>query len=226
VAQTKAQVPSHQASEAVTPSPTMKMSKTAVAVSKTPTATALPKEHYIRYVYGHKQYFPLGCEASVAVDWAAYYGVEINEFEFQHSLPLSDNPDFGFVGNVEDPWGQVPPYSYGVHADPIAALLRAYGLNAVGRKGYTIEELKQQIAGDHPVIAWVIGNVVGGVPYEYTDLEGNKTIVAAYEHVIIITGYNEEMIRYNNNGKVYEIPVEIFENSWSVLGNMVVIMGD
>lgn len=224
--QTKAQAPSHQAEEAVTPSPSIITSTPTVAVSETPTATTLPKEHYIRYVYGHKQYFPLGCEASVAVDWAAYYGVEINEFEFQHSLPLSDNPDFGFVGNVEDPWGQVPPYSYGVHAGPIAALLRTYGLNAVGLKGYTIEELKQQIAEDNPVIAWVIGNVVGGVPYEYTDLEGNKTIVAAYEHVIIVIGYNEEMIRYNNNGKIYEIPVEIFENSWSILGNMVVTMGD
>jgi hypothetical protein len=34
----------------------------------------------------------------------------------------------------------------------------------------------------------VIGNMVGGVPYEYTDQHGNQTIVAAYEHVVIVTG--------------------------------------
>ena len=42
------------------------------------------------------------------------------------------------------------------------------------------------------MIAWVIGNMVGGIPYEYTDKEGNKTTVAAYEHVVILTGYSLE----------------------------------
>jgi hypothetical protein len=76
------------------------------------------------------------------------------------------------------------------------------------------------------VIAWVIGNVVGGVPYEYTDQHGNQTIVAAYEHVVILTGYNETHIRYLTNGRFYETPNEVFLNSWWVLGNMVVVAGD
>jgi uncharacterized protein YvpB len=107
-----------------------------------------------------------------------------NEFEFQYKLPLSDNPDLGFVGDVNSPWGQVPPYGYGVHAGPIADLLNAYGIPAKAYKGYTLEQIKTQIAAGKPVIAWVIGNVVGGVPYEYTDKHGSKTIVAAYEHVV------------------------------------------
>jgi len=195
----------------------------------TPTSTPLPdlpEKHYIIGVQGHRQYFPLGCEASVAVDWASFFGTEINEFEFQYSLPSSDNPDIGFVGSVEGPWGQVPPYAYGVHAGPIASLLQEYGLNAVAVKEFRLDELKRQLAMDHPVIAWVIGNVVGGVPYRYTDSQGNTTVVAAYEHTIIVIGYTEEIIRYNNNGKVYEIPTDVFLNSWGVLGNMAVIMGD
>jgi len=156
----------------------------------------------------------------------SYLGVEINEFEFQTSLPLSDNPELGFVGSVDGPWGQIPPYAYGVHAAPVAELLRSYGLDAQAKKNYTLQELKRQIAMDQPVIAWVIGNVVGGIPYEYTDSEGNSTIVAAYEHVIIVIGYSQEMIRYNNNGKVYDIPIDVFENSWSVLGNMALVIGE
>ncbi|MEJ5200809.1 MAG: C39 family peptidase [Anaerolineales bacterium] len=197
--------------------------------SPSPTMTLTPQpfypsSHYIRNIQGHRQYFPLGCESSAATDWAQYFGVTINEFEFQFKLPQSDNPDLGFVGGVMGPWGQVPPYSYGVHAAPIAALLRQYGVPARGAKEFSLDQLKEQIAKDQPVIAWVIGNVVGGIPYEYTDKNGNKTIVAAYEHVIIVTGYNEKTIRYINNGAFYEVPVEIFLNSWGVLGNMVVYL--
>ena len=187
----------------------------------------IPDSHYIWDIWGHRQYFPIGCEASAANDWAWYFGVAINEFDFQMQLPVSDNPDLGFVGSVEGPWGQVPPYAYGVHAAPVAQVLRDnYGMNAQAAKGYTIEQIKAEIASGQPVIAWVIGNVVGGIPYEYTDSQGNTAVVAAYEHVVIVTGYNEETIRYMNNGKFYDIQYKYFENSWSVLGNMVLYMGD
>jgi len=101
-----------------------------------------------------------------------------------------------------------------------------YGINVVAIKGYTLEEIKKEIASDQPVIAWVIGNCVGGVPYEYIDPEGNSVVVAAYEHVVIVTGYNEETIRYMNNGKFYDIQYEYFINSWSILGNMVIYLAD
>ena len=182
--------------------------------------------YYISGVMGHRQYFKLGCEAAAAVYWADYFGFTINEFEFQYRLPLSDNPDLGFVGNVDSPWGQVPPYAYGVHAYPVANLLRQYGLRATGVKGWTLENVKQELAQDQPVIAWVIGNMVGGVPYEYTDQNGYKVTVAAYEHVVLLTGYDENTIRYLNNGRFYDIPNENFLNSWGVLGNMAVFWED
>ena len=191
------------------------------ASSATPTPTQ-PAEHYIRTISGHRQYFSLGCEAAVAKDWANYFGHDFNEFEFQYKLPLSDNPDLGFVGDVNAPWGQVPPYGYGVHAGPVADLLNAYGIPAKAYKGYTLEQIKASVAQDQPVITWVIGNVVGGVPYEYTDLQGNKVIVAAYEHVVIVTGYSPTHIRYMTNGRFIDTPTEVFLNSWGVLGNMVV----
>ncbi len=190
-----------------------------------PSATPIPLEHYLR-IAGGRQYFALGCEASAAVDWASYFDVEINEFNFQYELPLSDNPDKGFVGDVNGPWGQVPPYAYGVHAAPVAELLRQYGLPAAGLKDLTVEQIKAELAQDQPVIVWVIGNMVGGVPATYTDKEGESVQVAAYEHVVILTGYNETSIRYTNNGKFYDVPIEVFENSWSVLENMALIYDD
>ena len=189
--------------------------------SQIDVSAEIPEEHYIWNIWGHRQFFPIGCEVAAAKDWAAFWGVEINEFNFQYQLPESDNPDLGFVGSVEGPWRQVPPYAYGVHCLPVAKVLREqYGLNAVGVKGFTLEELKAQIAADQPVIVWVIGNCVSGVPYEYIDKDGNTVTVAAYEHVVIVTGYNHDTIRYLNDGKFYDIPVKYFLNSWKVLGNM------
>ena len=195
------------------------------AASPAPTVVGLPVEHFIWNIWGHHQYFAIGCEAAVVRDWAHYFGVEVHESNFQFQLPVSDNPDYGFVGSVTDPWGQVPPYSYGVHAFPVANLLRSgYGMNARGVKGFTLEQLKTEIAANRPVITWVVGNVVGGVPYEYFDKQGREVTVAAFEHVIVVTGYTRESIRYMNNGKFYDIPTRYFENSWSILGNMVVYL--
>ena len=190
-----------------------------------PSENGSPSEHYIWNIRGHHQYFPIGCEAAAAKDWAAYFKVEMNEFNFQYQLPAADNPDFGFVGNVDDPWGQVPPFSYGVHAVPVANTLRSlYGLKARAVKGFTLQELKEQVSADKPVMVWVIGNMVGGVPYTYLDKQGRAVTVAAYEHVAIVTGFNHESIRYMNNGKFYDIPNLNFENSWKVLGNMAIIL--
>lgn len=187
----------------------------------------IPASHYIWDIWGHRQYFGLGCEASAAVDWADYFGVTVSEFAFQTRLPFSDNPDLGFVGSVDGPWGQVPPYAYGVHAAPVAKLLREhYGMNAAGEKGLTIEDLQRELASGQPVIAWVIGNCVGGIPYEYIDKEGTPVTVAAFEHVVILTGYDEDTIRYMNNGKFYDIPYKNFANTWGVLGNMAVYLAD
>lgn len=202
---------------------------TATAGEPTPThspspSPTLPAEHYIRAITGHRQFFSLGCEAAVAKDWANYFGYDFNEFEFQYKLPVSDNPDLGFVGDVNAPWGQVPPYGYGVHAGPVADLLNEYGIPAKAYKGYSLEQIKANVAQDRPVIAWVIGNVEGGVPYEYTDSQGNKTIVAAYEHVVIVTGYSATHIRYMTNGRFIDTPAEVFLNSWGVLGNMVLVV--
>ncbi|BCY18237.1 hypothetical protein hrd7_20860 [Leptolinea sp. HRD-7] len=185
----------------------------------------LPATHYIYGLWGHKQYFKLGCEAAATIAWANYFGVSINEFEFQHKLPLSDNPEEGFVGSVNSKWGQTPPFAYGVHAKPVAQLLQEYGVDATAVKNYPLEKLKQQIAANRPVVVWVIGNMVGGIPAEYTAKDGQKVIVAAYEHAVVITGYNEKNIRYLNNDKFYDVPTDVFLNSWKVLGNMALIAG-
>lgn len=199
---------------------------TLVEITPTPVKTepSRPTSHLIAPISGERQAYALSCESRAAVDWAAYYSVDILEAEFQFNLPFSDNPDLGFVGVTTGIWGQVPPYDYGVHAAPVAELLRAYGVPAVAVKNFDLELLKNLIAQDHPVLTWVIGNVVGGVPYVYTDSQGSAVTVAAYEHVVIVIGYDDERetITYMNNGRYYETPASVFDNSWSILERMAI----
>ncbi len=198
----------------------------AAPTTSTPTpvpAFSFPPSFYITGISGHSQVYKLGCEASAAVDWANYFGVHFYEFDFQVGLPLSDNPDYGYVGDVNSVWGQIPPYAYGVHADPVAELLVRYGLPAVSVKNYSLDALKHKLSESKPVIAWVIGNMEYSEPVHYIDSQGRESLVAPYEHVVILTGYSEESIRYMTNGAFYDVPTQVFLTSWGVLGNMAVI---
>lgn len=226
-----------------TPTPTSTSTSTPTAtLTNTPTATAtdtpdptgtpvptspptdgLPLSASVDGVVGYAQSHNLTCEARSAVDWARFYGVSIDEMEFQYALPLTENPETGFVGDVDDPLGQIPPNSYGVHAEPVAQVLRDYGLDVIAQKGYSYNDLKQRIADGDPVLVWVIGNVWYGSPVGYTAPDGTTVTVAHFEHTAIVTGYDEYGVTLVDNNLVYWRSTSAFLSSWSVLGNMAII---
>jgi uncharacterized protein YvpB len=213
-------------SPSATPVPTQEPATPTQIASPTPTSlppTPLPASAAIEGIKGYKQSMPLSCEASSAVDWAAYFGVDIDEQEFFDGLPKHDNPELGFVGDVYGSWGQIPPNDYGVHADPIAHRLREYGLNAKSVRQMSLEELKAEIAAGRPVILWVVGHVRRGTPVPYTGSDGGETIVAKFEHTVIAIGYTENKIRVLDGYKQYSVYQGEFMKSWNVLGNLAVV---
>jgi uncharacterized protein YvpB len=211
--------PTVTATSTPSPSPTPIQTQTP---SPIPSPT-IPATVQITGLKSWRQLLSLDCESAAAAQWASFFGHTVNELEFQHALPVSDNPDYGFVGNVNGPWGLIPPYGYGTYASPVAALLNRYGVQAHAYRGFTLQELESTLSKGIPVIAWVIGNVQPGKPISYTDSEGRKTVVAAYEHVVIITGYTATTINYTTEGINYSRSIQAFLASWGVLGNMVVI---
>jgi len=224
----------------VSPTPTSTSSPTPIPTQVTPPTitqtpsptptdlppTSIPERFEIEEIKGVKQSMPLSCEASSAVDWAAYFGVEIDEKKFFYGIPSDDNPEVGFVGDVHGSWGQIPPNDYGVHAAPIAQRLREFGLNAKSVRHMTIEELKAEIAAGRPVILWVVGHVRRGTPVPYTASDGEETIVAKYEHTVIAIGYTESKIKVLDGSRTYYIYQGEFMKSWNVLENQAVIWID
>lgn len=214
--------PTATATPTDTPTQTPTPTHTPVPPTETPS-DGLPGEAYVSGVYGYPQTLPLSCEARSAVDWAHYFGVSISELDFQYALPYSDNPNTGFVGDPRDERGHVPPASYGVHAPPVAGLLRAYGINAQSAAGFGWQDMRREIAAGRPVIAWVIGNVWTGskaLPYKASD--GETVLVVPYEHTVIVTGYTPSQVTVVDNDLAYSVPLERFLSSWASLGNMVV----
>jgi LysM repeat protein len=185
----------------------------------------LPAFAYIDGVRGYPQTYSLSCESRSAADWAAFWGYRVSEVEFLFNLPVSDNPDEGFVGDPNGPWGYTPPKPYGVHAEPVAALLREYGLEAEARRGMTWDEARAEIAAGRPLIVWIIGAMWNGTPLIYTALDGKTTTVARYEHAMILIGYDSQYVRVvdSASGKTQTYTVHAFRTSWAVLGNMAVV---
>jgi uncharacterized protein YvpB/LysM repeat protein len=190
-------------------------------------AAELPASAMLQGVVGHPQSYSLSCESRSAVDWAAYWGVSLTESEFLASLPRSDNPDAGFVGDPSHVWGNIPPASYGVHARPIAALLRKAGLQAKARQNMSWKNLRAEIAAGRPVIVWVIGQMLSGIPIQYTASDGHTSTVAHFEHTMIVVGYGPDEVHVVDayTGQFQTYWRESFMSSWRVLGRMAVTGG-
>lgn len=211
---------------ASTPTATSQLAASASAPDAPVPEAALPSQAAVGEIQGHKQSMPLSCEARSAVDWAAFFGVEIDEGKFFSGLPVDDNPDVGFVGDVYGSWGQIPPDDYGVHAGPIAQRLREFGLQAKDLRHMTLEELKWEIAAGRPVIVWVVGHVNRGTPVPYSASSGAVTTVAKFEHTVIVIGFKGPKITVLDGARVYSIYEGEFSKSWGVLENQAVVWID
>lgn len=180
------------------------------------------KEFFIAGIWGYRQTFNLSCESRSASDLARFFGVYFTELEFLYALPSSDNPDIGFVGDVNGGLGQLPPLGYGVHAAPVAALMQSFGLDATAHKGLTLKSIREEIAAGRPVMIWAIKDLGISTPVEYTAFDGDTTVVAPFEHTFIVIGYGPGYITVLDNERVYSVSTEQFIASWEVLGNMAI----
>lgn len=227
---TKTQTPTATATLLPTHTATALPSATATlppAPPAPPTPTPLPPQAEVEGMFGYGQQLPLSCESRSAADWARHFGVTIHELEFFDRLPQSaDDPEEGFVGNVYGSWGQLPPNPYGVHAQPVAALLREYGVAAQAVKQMAFNDLLAEVAAGRPVMVWITGHTTPGQAVSYT--VNDKTIlVARHQHTVIVIGYNEERDRVTilDGAEVYQRTYETFLQSWAALDQMAVIAG-
>lgn len=183
----------------------------------------IPLSASISGVVGSPQHYTLDCEAQAAVDWARFFGVDIDRSKFIERMPKSDDPEEGFVGDVNGPMGQFPPDDYGVHSGPVADLLVEYGLNAKAVRGWDLEQLKKEISSGRPVIVWIVNLPFEIDTMEYTASNGHTTTVARFEHTWIVTGYNMNVLTVIDSEWTYNVKTGNFLKRWAALGNQAII---
>jgi uncharacterized protein YvpB len=186
------------------------------------TPEPLPWKAYVDPVYGQRQQLNLDCESRAAVDWAVFFQTRIDELEFFHGIPPADNPNHGFVGDVNDYWGRLPPNGYGVYAGPVARVLRTHGVSAFAYRGLTYDQLRRQAASGHPVIVWVIGHIGLSKPIQM-ELDGELVVVAPFEHTVLFIGYEYQKAIVLDGSNRYRVSEVDFLNSWKILGNMAIV---
>jgi uncharacterized protein YvpB len=127
------------------------------------------------------------------------------------------------VGDVKGAWGQTPPNAYGVHAGPVARLLNSYGVPAAGGRYLKWSVVQREVAAGRPVMVWVTGHVEAGHTAQiYTAADGRETVVAAFEHTVIVVGYTAETVTIVDGAQLYTKPLPVFLESWGTLRNMAV----
>ena len=188
-----------------------------------PDLTNIPASHYLSGIYGTAQYYNLDCEAQAAVDFARFFGVNIDRQDFIDQMPRSDDPEEGFVGEVNGAMGQLPPSDYGIYAKPVAKMLRDYGLQAKAVRGWTLDQIRAEIAAGRPVIVWIVNLPFDIDAEEYTASNGNTVPAARFEHTWIVTGYNMNTFTVVDSVWTYNVKISTLKERWDVLGSQAIV---
>ncbi len=141
-----------------------------------------------------RQTHNLSCESSAASMVAQYHGLALTEADVLGALPLNDDPNLGFRGNVDGPTGGIE--DYGVYAGPILDVLNAHGLRAT-RIETGLAGIKAAVARGNPVITWVTYNCLVSTPTTAT-IAGRDVVLVPNQHVVVVTGYNAEGVWAND----------------------------
>ncbi len=183
-----------------------------------------PASVFIAGVIGHPQERPLSCESRSAVDLAAFWGVQVSEGDFFATLPRSDNPHLGFVGDVDDPPGSLPPGGYGVYAEPVAVALRRYGLDARAHRWLGIDALREELAAGRPVVIWATYRMLRPEIASWTAADGTVSLVIQWEHTFIAVGYDANGVYLIDayDGRTHYYPTAQFLPAWMQLNEMAV----
>jgi len=172
----------------------------------------------------HPQEHNLSCESRSATDLAAFWGVAFAEDDFFRRLPRSDNPNRGFVGDVDLPAGSMPPAGYGVYVGPVAATLRSFGLEAQARRGWGLDDLKAELAAGHPVIVWATHDMRLSEVQSWASSDGATSPVVQWQHTFIAVGYDEGGLYLVDafDGTTKPFAYEQFTPAWAQLDGMAV----
>ena len=160
---------------------------TARTISPNETEADLPNSAFVE-VPTYSQQRNLSCEYASLVIAMASYGTWVSEFDFDALVPLSDNPHWGYRGNINGDWGNT--VDYGVYPEALVAPLAQFGFR--GQVFYAegdSDPLERYLANGVPVVVW-LGLQGDQGYYEYAS-DGTPYKINPGYHVVVAYGFDE-----------------------------------
>jgi len=150
-----------------------------------------------------KQDLALDCESAALQVALAVQHIDVTQDAIFSSLPQDPRPaQIGpdgyperwgdpytdFVGDVN---GFEPSFTgYGVYYPPIVAAAEHFGAQAVGRTGWTIPQIVDQLRAGNVVVVWLTSDFKPHVPRYWTAWDGRRIPWAIGEHAVPVIGYD------------------------------------
>ncbi|HEY8291425.1 MAG TPA: C39 family peptidase [Thermomicrobiales bacterium] len=169
------------------------------------------------------QWWNLTCEYAATSAATAYYGEAITQQEFVEEIGFDANPNKGFRGRLDGPWGGTR--DYGIYPAPILHILQQRGFaHSYGVHG-TADMLRAALAKDHPVVVWLVGTF-GTAPRVDATSDGESFFLVPYEHAMTAYGYTESsvMLMDPSIASYRTMPWQIFMDAWMQLDGMALVV--
>ncbi|HEU0163405.1 MAG TPA: C39 family peptidase [Thermomicrobiales bacterium] len=168
-------------------------------------------------VSAYQQQRPLSCEyASLAIATGAL-GNWISEYDFDDLVGWSDNPHWGYRGDIWGVWGNTT--DYGVYAEALVPALNAYGFNANVFYGGT-DNLTAAIDAGQPTVVWL--GLWGDQSVYPATSDGTSYQVTAGMHVMVVYGYDDGGVYVSDPGlgTLHYYDWSTFLYYWDVMDQM------
>jgi uncharacterized protein YvpB len=207
-----------------TPAPTFMPTRKATKTSQS-AFTDPPEACYVEMpVNPGKMRYSLDCEVTalwyLVQSYPSYRGL-VERDALYNAVVYDENPDKGFRGDMHGPRPGNSDWNYGLHARALIDVGRRAGIPLEIIR--SVHELKGRLCQGTPVIAWMRSSQGRQAPVlvrSYQDGNGVPYYTVAYEHAVLVTGYDRETVRYHDpgNSKPHTMTWQQFEQEIRLFG--------
>jgi hypothetical protein len=155
-------------------------SSSAGRTSSTWPSTPRPPARY------HDETLP--AEPAKTAHFCSMCGPKFCSMRISQDIRRWGDPYKAFVGDVN---GYEPDFTgYGVYYPPIVAAAERFGATAVGRTGWTVPEIVDQLREGNSVVVWLTSDFKPHIPRYWTAWDGTRVPWAIGEHAVPVIGYD------------------------------------
>ena len=166
----------------------------------------------------------LSCEYAAGVIAMGAYGVWVSEYDFDGIVGWSENPHWGYRGDIHGWWGNTD--DYGVYAAAMVPAFNAFGFwadafYAVG----DASELTRRIDAGAPVLVWL--GLWGDTSFYNWTADGTRYKLASGMHVVVAYGYDSGGVWVSDpaHGEKRFYDWGTFMTYWNVMDGMGLAVG-